>query len=365
MKFETTVEQLNTAVATSTRFTDKRPNLPVLATILLIAEQGRLLLRATNLECGIEITVPAKVLQEGIAAVPAHTLSSFLSTLKGKQVSVFLKDHTIQVETDHMVASIKTLPPEDFPTLPRVAASTSFSVKSIDLIKAIRSVGYCASTSSIKPELQSVLLSAEAGKLTVAATDSFRLAEKTILLRSRGSVPRLLFPARNAMEFIRLLETHNGDVDVYYNENQISAHINNTYFTSRLIDGSFPNYQQIIPKSFTTEVVVLREDLSQALKSLSVFSDKFFHIILAVEPAKKTLVLSSHNPDVGEQISTLRATIVGEAISMSFNGRYVADSLQSIAGESVRIHANGTGKAIVMKDASDESFLYLVMPMNR
>jgi DNA polymerase-3 subunit beta len=257
-------------------------------------------------------------------------------------VSGTLNGEVLKLETERASASIKTVPQEDFPILPRVAASTSFSIKAGDLVRAIRSVVYCASTSTIKPELQSVLLYGEAGKLITAATDSFRLAEKIVPLRSGGEVSPLLLPARNAAELMRILEGANGEIELYYNENQISTHVENTYYTSRLIDGAFPNYRQIIPKSFSSEAVVLREDLSQALKSLSIFTDKFSQVSVSFEPAKKTVALSSRNPDVGEQTTTLRATITGEAAAMNFNSRYLGDSVQGIVGESVRLYSNGS-----------------------
>lgn len=137
------------------------------------------------------------------------------------------------------------------------------------------------------------------------------------------------------------------------------------YYTSRLLDGTFPNYRQIIPKEFSTEAVVLREDFGSSLKSLSVFADKFAQVSLAIEPKKKELILSSRNPDVGEQVSTLRATVSGEQVAISFNGRYLADSLQAISGDSVRLSSNGAGKPMLIQDASDTSFFYLAMPMNR
>lgn len=365
MKFESTTEQLLSAVSLASRFVEKRANLPVLASILLIAEKGRLILRATNLECGVEITAQAKVLEEGIAAIPGSVLAGFLGNARGKTVSAHLSGGTLKMETERASASIKTVPHEDFPILPQVAATTSLTVKAADLSKLIRCVAYCASTSAIKPELQSVLVYGEGGKLLAAATDSFRLAEKSVSLRSQGSVPQLLIPARNAVELNRILESANGDVEIYYNEHQISAHIGSVYYTSRLIDGSFPNYRQIVPKEFATEAVVLREDMSGALKSLSLFADKLAQVSLAVEPSKKAVLLTSRNPDVGEQISTLRATISGEGATMNFNGRYLADSLQAVTGESVRLSSNGPGKPLLVKDAGDDSFFYLAMPMNR
>jgi DNA polymerase-3 subunit beta len=164
---------------------------------------------------------------------------------------------------------------------------------------------------------------------------------------------------------MRILETSSGDVELYYNENQLSTHVGDIYYTSRLIDGAFPNYRQIIPKNFSTEAVVLREDLAVSLKSLSVFADKFAQVTVNIEPSKKAILLSSRNPDVGEQTSNVRATISGDGAVMNFNGRYLADSLQAITGESVRLHSNGPGKPLLIKDASDASFFYLAMPMNR
>lgn len=353
------------AVSLASRFVEKRANLPVLASILLEAQKGRVVLRATNLECGVEVSTQAKVTEEGVVAVPGAVLAGFLSNARGKNISALLQGGTLKVETDRASAAIKVVPHEDFPTLPQVAATTSFSVKAADLSKLIRSVAYCASTSAIKPELQSILLYGEGNKLVAAATDSFRLAEKSVSLRSQGSVPQMLMPARNAVELNRILEATSGDVEIYYNEHQISAHVGSVYYTSRLIDGSFPNYRQIVPKSFTTEAVVLREDMSGALKSLSLFADKLAQVSLVVEPAKKEVLLTSRNPDVGEQTSTLRATVSGEPAAMNFNGRYLADSLQAIGGESVKLSANGPGKPLLVKDAGDDSFFYLAMPMNR
>lgn len=365
MKFETTLDTLREALSTTARFAERRANLPVLGCVLITAEGSRLVLRATNLECGVEIVVPAKISSEGTVAVPAGVLSGFLGNARGKMLSAALSGETLKVETERANASIKTLPHDDFPILPRVSAEHSFKVKSADLMRAIRSVAYCASLSAIKPELQSVMFYGDAGKLTAVATDSFRLAEKTVPLRGGGTVPELLMPARNAGELVRILEGVNAEVEVYYNENQLSLQTDGIFYTSRLLDGAFPNYKQILPKSFTTEAVVLREDMAGALKSLSVFADKFAQVSLSLEPSKKAMFLSSRNPDVGEQISTVKAAIEGEAVSVSFNGRYLADSLQAVAGDSVRLHSNGPGKAMLIKDAGDESFFYLAMPMNR
>jgi DNA polymerase-3 subunit beta len=337
MKFECATDQFFSGVSLASRFVQRGGHLPVLSSILIAAESGALVLRATNLECGIEISIGAKVGQAGTIAAPAGVLLGFLSNTRSKTVSAVLEGGVLKLKTERASASVKTVPHDDFPTLPRVSAEHSFSVKAAEFSQGLRSVLQCASNSAIKPELQSVLIFGEAGKLSCVATDSFRLAEKTIPLRSRGDIPSLLLPARNAAELVRILDGAGGEVQVYYNENQISVQVDNVYYTSRLIDGAFPNYRQIVPKEFATEAVVLREDLSQALRGLSVFSDKFLQVALSVDPKGKMVELSSRNADVGEEECTLKAAVSGEGVKMTFNSRYLGDGLTPISGESVRL----------------------------
>ncbi|MGH7141777.1 MAG: DNA polymerase III subunit beta, partial [Minisyncoccia bacterium] len=217
----------------------------------------------------------------------------------------------------------------------------------------------------IKPELQGVRLFGEAGVMTAAATDSFRLAEKTVPLKSRGSTPQIIIPARNSAELTRILESHSDTVDVYYDQNQLSVQVGDVYYTTRLIDGSFPNYQQILPKDAATEAVVLREDFSDALRLLQLFTDKFLQVSFLCDPKRKVVELSSHNQDIGEDTVTLKAAVSGEPVQMNFNSRYLADGVMPLTSESVRLKIQGPGKPLVMQDAADTSYLYLAMPMNR
>lgn len=158
MKFETNLEQFSRVIVTVARFAERKPNLPVLGSVLIVAENGHLLLRATNLECGVEITTPAKVSESGIVAIPAGVLSGFVGNARGKTITGFLRGEVCILETEQASATLKTIPPEDFPLLPKVSAEHSFTLKSNELARALRAVVYCASTSTVKPELQSVLI---------------------------------------------------------------------------------------------------------------------------------------------------------------------------------------------------------------
>lgn len=365
MKLQVQKEIILPAVTLVSRFVGKQANLPVLASVLISTDNDSVLLRATNLECGVEVSFPAMVAAAGSVSVSGAVLAGFLQNARGKDVTLSLQGEVLRVETPASKASLKTVPSDDFPVLPRVPAEQSFTIKAADFAKLLRSVVACAATSSVKPELQSVLISGEAAKITAAATDSFRLAEKTVALKNRGGVPPILLPARNAAELVRILESFGGDVEVYYSQNQISVQIGAVYYTSRLIDGAFPNYRQIIPKEFSAEAVLLRDDFSQALRSLQLFTDKFLQVSFVSDPKRKVIELSSRNPDVGEETVTIKAAVSGEEIKMNFNSRYLADAAVPISGESLRLRVQGPGKPLVVTDAADDSFMYLAMPMNR
>ena len=366
MKVECSTQALKEASLTAQRFTNKQAQLEALQGVLILVEGKTVTLRATNLECGIEISIPGKIMDPGICAVSGGTLASLINNLplSAKTTTLSLKGNILSVVTEKSDSNIKTIPHEDFPILPTVSGEHTFSIDTQKFSKIIRSVAFCAATSSIKPELQSILLYTDSNKLFAVATDSFRLAEKTSQFKG-GEIPHLLIPIRNAAELIRILEMGHGGVDVYFSENQLSVRVGEIYFTTRLINGAFPNYKQIVPKEYTTEALVLKEDLQQALKTIAIFADKYAQVTLAVEPKKKEVVLSARNVDVGEHTITIPAACSGASTEMNFNGKYIADALQSISGESLRLGLNGAGKPLAMLTQNEGNFVYIVMPMNR
>lgn len=365
MKIEVGMEKLKDAVLLASRFVSRGATLEALQGILLIADGKTVTLRATNLECGVEVSIPARIENPGLIAVQSGPFTSLISNSVGtKSAALSRVGNTLSLVTEHSNSIIKTVPHEDFPILPTVSAEKTLSLDAREFSKTLRSVAFCASLSNIKPELQSICVYVDGGKLFAAATDSFRLAEKSQTLKT-GDTDQLLIPIRNAAELIRILERAESKVEVYYSENQLSVRAGDVYFTTRLIDGTFPNYRQILPTSFSTEAVVLREDLLGSLKTLSIFADKSAQVRIAVDAKKKQVTFSARNPDIGEHAVELPATLSGENIEMHFNGRYIADSLASISEESVRLGFNGVGKPLAISPASDTSFRYIVMPMNR
>ncbi len=358
-------DHLRSAIALSEKMTGKYLALPVLGTTLLVVEGGTVTVRATNLDIGIEISIPATITDGGVVAVPGSVISSLLSNLQSEDVILELDDHkNLIITTPHTSARIKTHPHEDFPNLPTVAEKNSFSMNIDTFVSALRSVVYSASLSDIKPELSSVFLYTDGPVLICAATDSFRLAEKRVPLPDKEKDFSLLIPHKNIQELIRVFDGRSGVMKIFFDDNQAVFQTDGVYLTSRLVEGVFPDYKQIIPKEFGTEAVILKHDLLNAVKITNLFSDKFNKITITITPSKKLCAVSSFNADVGENKTTLDAAISGDDTQLNFNHKYITDCFQSITSDSVSLQVSG-GRLLIIKNVGDPSFTYLLMPLNQ
>ena len=341
--------------------------LPVLQCVLVEAKKTGVTFRATNLELGVERVIAAKVTEEGVVAVPASVLASTITNARGTTpVSISTNPTTLTVVADGGRAVIKLQPHDDFPSLPAPVSGVAALVPAPLLARLLRSVMYAASASTIKPELASVMLTMRDGSLVAAATDSFRLAEKVTPISGAATVPTVLIPAKSVADVVRTLEeAGNDEIRLLADDHQLLITTSKGYVTSRLIEGSFPDYQKIIPKQFTSQFTALKGDVLHILKKASVFSDKFNQVTLRSGDDMQSVELTTQNPDVGELSETLPGAVSGEAFSISFNLRYIADAFQSIPEDSITFALSGAGKPMVIRGAGDTSFTYLVMPMNR
>lgn len=362
MKIECIQEKLIEAVGTVEKITGKNASLPVLSSIVLEASDTGLLLKTTNLDMGIEVNIPARVDEKGSVAVSGSILVAFLGGVAGEKIKMELKDQNLKVSTSKNTTTIKALPVDDFPVIPRVEGE-SFEVDAKQFIKGLKSVWYSASTSGVKPELSSVYVYCEEGYVVFVATDSFRLAEKKIKIKKSKDFGSILIPFKNVSEIVRVLEKAEGDVQITLSKNQLSCVFEGVYFVSRVVDGVFPDYRQIIPKGEKTAVTVLKQDLLQALKISNIFSDKFNQVHIKVEPS--LFEITTKNNDIGDTSNSVDSVVEGDPIEINFNHKYITDCFQSIETDSLTLAFNGSNRPVVIRSVPDTSFLYLVMPMNR
>ncbi len=366
MKIECVKNKLLQAIGKVEKITSKHPTLPVLRCVLIEARNGNVTLKATNLEFGIEIKVPAKIHIEGAVAVPANIFYGFISQISDDEnVILEVADKNLQISSSSGKAIINSYNHEDFPTLPIVPKEKVFRIHAKDLVKGFKSVWYAASMASMKPELASVYIYGDDNEVYFVATDSFRLAEKKIYSKKLKDVGSILIPYKSVIEVVRILDDVSDEIEVNLTKNQIAFSFGTTYVTSRVVEGVFPDYKQIIPKEFTTEVVALKQDVIQALKLATIFSDAFHQVSIKVDPSKKSFQISTRNTEVGEHTNNITAAISGEEVAINFNFKYIVDCFQSIEADSVSLQFNGLNRPMVVRGVSDGSFTYLVMPMNK
>jgi DNA polymerase III subunit beta len=365
MEISITRPQLIRALELLTRVSTKHVTLPVLQCALLEATEGKLCLRATNLELSIEIEIPCKVTEPGIVAVPATTLLQSIQYDTDTEILLRVEEGVLLIESKKTNTSIKAIPHEEFPVINRLHGNT------ITLHRALFSLGikttaFAASVSSIKPELGSVFIQQKKEQsLTLVATDSFRLMEKTVPQKGVILEQNLLIPQKNAIELSRLCDLLEKDPELMVSENQCALWFREegVYVASRLVSGSFPDYEQIIPKEYVTKVTVLKNDILKALKKTSVFLNRYQQVTVSV--TEGGLTFSSQNNEVGHVTDSVPASVEGDDLTLNFNQQYIADSLGHVTDDSVILHFAGIGRPLVITGVGDKSLRYLVMPMNR
>jgi len=357
-------EKLKKAINTVERITGKNINLPILSNILIETDKGRLKVSATDLEIGLNVWTSAKVEKQGSITVPVGVLSNFISSLPQDKVYLETQKNNLLIKCGEFNATIKGLAADDYPIIPKIQEKPLLSLKAKDLYKALAQVHPAASFSDTRPEISGVFFRIFAdGTLKLAATDSFRLAEKT--LKKVAQVNQeisLIIPLKTIIELVRVLNEKDIEVKLTIKENQILFDLGDVHVVSRLVEGHFPDYERIIPKEYKTEVIIERPKFTEAIKIASYFVTKINDIVFDFK-SKDKLEISSGSQELGTHNSTLKAEVKGENTKLIFNYKYVLDGLNNVDKSKVVLHLNGKERPLLMKGANDNSYLYIVMPV--
>ena len=353
-------------VHTVARFAERRSaSLPALSAILIIAAKEGIKLRATNLEAGVDLKVDGECKSPGVAAVPAIVLQQIATTLSSDGI-VTLENtgDTLTLTSGTGKSSIKTIPYDDFPSIPfPESPKNRIVIPGASLKELFSTVSSCASTSTIRPELASIYISIEGNTLTAVATDSFRLVEKKIPLKNKSVQGIFLIPAKNALEISQALP--DDDIILSFDDHQCAFVSDEGILVSRLTNATYPDYRQIIPKESVVEATILRRDFETALKQATIFADSFQKVRIGFDQKKKQFTVFARNIDIGESTERVPARISGTNLELSFNHRYLSAVLPLTSSESLTLLAAGIGRPLILKGVGDASMLYLVSPMNQ
>ncbi len=348
-----------------TKISTKHVTLPVLQCVLINVTDNKIVFKATNLELGIEIVVDGKINEEGTIAIPASTFLQSVQYINESDITLRVEEGVLLIESKQTNTSIKSISADEFPNIHRLEGKGILLTRSLFAL-GIKTTAFAASQSSIKPELGSVYIQQKKEhSLTFVSTDSFRLMEKTVPQKGVVLEHSFLVPQKNAIELARICDLLQSDPVLVVTENQCALDFasEGVYLTSRLVSGSFPDYEQIIPKEYVTKATLLKNYLQNAFKKTSVFLNKFMQVSLTV--TDKAVTISSQNNEVGHITDTINAVVNGDDLNLNFNQQYVIEPLSHITDDSIVLNFAGIGRPLVITGVSDTTLRYLVMPMNR
>lgn len=361
MKLQVTQENLNKALSNVARVANSRSTLPILSNLLLTTVNNRLSIAATNLDIAITQYIGAKVATEGTTTVPARLMQEFVSSLPSGTIDLELEDHKMHVSTDQYKSVINGVPADDFPVMPTIAEGTSWSIPADTLKKALQQVVLAASSDESRPLLTGVYFHTSEGKLFLAATDSYRLAER--LLGEYEQEINLLVPASAMQDLLRIIGDGTDDIAITHDDQQVLFKVGDVELVARLIEGNYPDYKKLIPAAFSTTAQLKRTEMANVAKVSSLFArESAGSITIKVDESTQQISIHSIASQLGENTASAHATVTGGG-EITLNSRYLMEALGVLHSDMIDFCFNGKLEAVVIRDAENIDYTHIIMPL--
>ena len=375
MKVTILQENLARGLGIVSRAVSPRSTLPVLANVMLASDEGRLRLSATNLEMGITCWITARIEDEGSTTVPARTLVDLVNTLPGDQVALNLdaQTQTLNVRSGTSTNDIKGIDAQEFPPLPVPDMDGAVELNMIDFKEMIQQVTFAASSDEARPVLMGVLMQVENDQITMAAADGFRLSVRTAKLAAPApQAVNIIIPARALNELARIASDGEETIAMVVpkGRGQVVFRVKDVELVSQLIDGSFPDYQQIIPRSYKSRTLISTASLLKACKQAEIFAREGSNVArLDIKAAKgemdpSEVEISATSEETGKNENIIEATVDGNSVLIAFNVKYLREALEIIKSPNVALETSAANAPGVIRPVGDESYLHVIMPMH-
>ncbi|MCH8741340.1 DNA polymerase III subunit beta [Patescibacteria group bacterium] len=371
MKLLILKESLKSGLNIVERIAGKNLSLPILENVLISTKENFLNLTTTDLETTISWWGLAKIEKKGKITSPVKFLSNLISLLLKNSVDLEVKNSTLYIKSGNFQNQIQGFDPEDFPVIPKIESAPYIKINNLQFIEGLSQVIEVISSTSTRPEISGVYFNFQKEFLKIVATDSFRLAEKTLFLEKKiDKEYSFILPQKAARELINSLLEKKGKLSIYFNSNQVMFEFPMTetdhpqlQIISKLIDGEYPNYQEIIPKKYETQFITIKKEFVNQLKAAGLFSGKINEVKLKIDPEKKGMEIFSQSAGIGQNQSFLTGKVQGKKTGISFNWRFLLDGLFNIKTKEVVFELSGEDGPAVLKPIDDPSYLYVVMPI--
>lgn len=361
MKLQVTQENLNRALNSVARVANSRGTLPILANVLIKTKNNRLSLSATNLDIAITHFIGAKVNEEGSITVPARLMQDFVGSLPEGVIELDLEETKLHVSTEKYQSVVNGIVADDFPAMPAITTGKKWSLDGARFKKALQQVVFAASADETRPVLTGILLQTDGGTLAMAATDSYRLAEKQFG-KNKESV-RLLIPASAMQDLLRVLGDNDEQIKITHDDQQVLFQVGDIELVTRLLDGKYPDYTKLIPKTFSAQATLKRADFINVTKVSSLFArESAGSVTIELDKTAKRLSIRSVASQLGENTATADAKITGGG-SITLNSRYLLDALNAFSGEEIVFGFNGKLEPTLLQDPASDDYRHIIMPL--
>lgn len=357
-------ENLNKGLNIISRVVPIRGSLPILSNVLLTTEKGRLKLSGTNLEIGINYWLGAKIEKEGGITVPAKVFGEYINSLPQDKVNLLIKEKKLIIKSNNYEAKIFGTDTKDFPLIPEIKEKVIAKIAPKDFLEGINQVIFAAAIDESRPILSGVYFKFSKNKLWMVATDSYRLSEKVINLnQSTKKDFSVIIPAKTIFELSYILSETNESVEISLTENQVLFHFKDIDLVSKLIEGEFPNYRQIIPDASETKLKINLDDFIKVIKLANIFAREGSGNVRLEVKSKGQLTISTATASLGDNVSNLKAEVEGVDSEITFNTKYLLDVLNNIKAKQISLELNGKLNPGVIKPLGKTDYLHIIMPL--
>jgi DNA polymerase-3 subunit beta len=382
MNFTCTQENLNTGLSVVSHIANRNINLPILGNVLIKAEDSMLKLMSTNLEVAVSCGVRGKITEQGEFTVPSRLFSDYVNLLPKDKIDVKVEGNVLAVSCGQYETKLTGMPSSEFPLIPKVESNNRFVVKVAEFRRAVSQVLFAVAPNESRPEISGVLFRFDIGSatplLTLAATDSYRLAERLIPLIGESNNPEepmsVIVPSRTVSEVVRILGVfkdssgNDEELEIKVAEGQILFSYNSVQLVSRIIEGKYPNYQQLIPENFKTEIVISKDELTRAVKATSLFSRSGLNDVHFRFSENSQVIISAMNSQTGEHKAQIDGDVSGSDNQITANFKYFLDGLGNIESDKVLMQMNDGMSPCVLRPVTEDGrsdYLYIVMPIRQ
>ncbi len=366
MKFTCQKNELVQAIQTVSKAVSSKPQMPILSGIYLKAENGTLELQATDYEIGIICQIPAEIEDPGMIVLSGRYMQEVIRRLPGEKVTISYdrEEKIAKIISNASNFTLLSMAANEFPTIHHLEGNLNFTIRDNMLRDLVKKTVFACSNDEARPVFTGCLLEVSDSTVTMAATNTHRLAVKKEILDDFSGSIKIIIPSKVLNELLRIMVSEiPTNVAVSCSYNQISFQFDNVYLTSRLIEGQFPDYQRVIPPEFHTNVTLETADFLSAVDRVSLIARAGEYNIIRLEFTNGQVRISSNNPDIGNAEEIVAASVDGPEVNIAFNAKYVTEVLKNIDSEKFYFSLNQTLNPAAVRQEKDDSFTYIVTPV--